>query len=120
MIYSMSDIPKPEVSESTEYDNFMDKLGKSRTEAPTLDGFLDEVHEAEDDDWREHWQDMPEFIQEDNKTHKTIYVHFRNEEDYQEFAQLIGQTLSKKTKSIWHPKLDRTANSLMRWIEDDE
>ena len=40
------------------------------------------------------------------------------EEDYEEFAKLINQNLSEKTKSIWHPKLDRDANSLRRWIEE--
>ena len=40
------------------------------------------------------------------------------QEDYKEFAKIIGQTLTDKTKSIWHPKLDITKNSLMRWIEE--
>ena len=61
---------------------------------------------------------MPEFVQNDKKTYKTIYVHFRNKEDYEDFAKLIEQNLSEKTKSIWHPKLERDQNMLKRWIED--
>ena len=61
---------------------------------------------------------------EDNKDgkFKTIYVNFRNEEDYNEFCELIGQYPSVKSKNnpaIWHPKLDKTANSLLRWIEEE-
>ena len=70
----------------------------------------------EEAEWKKHWQGMPEYKQEDNPTYKTIYVHFRNKEDYEEFAKLIDQNLSEKTKSIWHPKLDRTENALLRWI----
>lgn len=36
-----------------------------------------------------------------------------------EFAKIIEQTLTDKTKSIWHPKLDITKNSLMRRIVDN-
>ena len=46
-------------------------------------------------------------------------MHFRNKEDYEEFAKLIGQPLTKKTKSTWFPRLDRTANSLLRWVEEE-
>jgi len=63
---------------------------------------------------------MPEFRQEDQKPFKTLYVHFRTEDDYKEFADVIGQILTKKTKSIWHPKNEITKNSLLRWVEDDE
>ena len=36
-----------------------------------------------------------------------------------DFAKLINQNISNKTKSIWHPALDRTQNSLLRWVVDD-
>ena len=34
---------------------------------------------------------------------RTIHVHFKNAIDANEFARLIGQKISIKTKSIWHP-----------------
>ena len=46
-------------------------------------------------------------------------MHFRTESDYKDFAKLINQNISNKTKSIWHPALDRTQNSLLRWVVDD-
>lgn len=112
---------KPNVTESASYDNFVGK--KEENTAPTLLDFFEEdgINVPEDDKaWKKHWVGMPEFVQEDNKTYKTIQVHFRNKEDYVEFAKLIKQNLSDKTKSIWHPKLDITKNSLLRWIEDNE
>jgi hypothetical protein len=45
-------------------------------------------------------------------------MKFRNENDYQEFAKRIDQPLTDKTKAIWHPKLERTPNYLLRWIEE--
>jgi hypothetical protein len=72
----------------------------------------------DDNDWENHWISMPEFVQEDNPPFKKIFVSFRSESDYNEFAKLIGQNLSEKTKSIWYPVLDREANSLLRWIEE--
>jgi hypothetical protein len=31
------------------------------------------------------------------------------------FAELIGQKMTPKTKSIWHPQLERTNKQLLRW-----
>lgn len=75
---------------------------------------------ADDKEWKKHWKQMPEFVQEDNPPYKTIYVHFRKEEHYTEFATKVNQPLSDKTKSIWYPELDRTANAKLRWVQDGE
>ena len=58
-------------------------------------------------DWAQEWQGMPEFVQEKQKPFKEIIMRFDNEEDYQEFAVLINQKLTMKTKSAWHPALQR-------------
>jgi len=57
--------------------------------------------------WEKEWQGMPEFIQDKQEAYKTLIIRFDNEEDYQEFASLINQKLTSKTKSIWHPELQR-------------
>ena len=49
------------------------------------------------------WVGMPEFVQEKKEPYKTLIVRFETEQDYKDFAQLIEQKLTKKTKSIWHP-----------------
>lgn len=49
------------------------------------------------------WVGMPEFVQEEKKPYKELIVRFETEDDYKEFSKLIGQSLTIKTKSIWHP-----------------
>lgn len=55
----------------------------------------------------EMWQGMPEFEQEDKSSYQSIHVHFRNAEDVKEFAELIGQRLTDKTRSIWYPQAEK-------------
>ena len=54
------------------------------------------------------WKNMPEFIQEDLHPYKTIMVHFEKYEDMQEFAKLLGITLTIDTKSTWFPQEEKT------------
>ena len=58
------------------------------------------------DDWREEWKGMPEFEQEDLKPYRTINLHFRNDEDVNAFAELMNQSITDKTKSMWFPILE--------------
>ena len=51
----------------------------------------------------ELWEGMPEFSQEKKEPYAKINFRFENEEDLQEFAKLIGQNLTRKTKARWHP-----------------
>ncbi len=64
------------------------------------------------------WVDMPEFVQEKQEPYACIKVRFENQEDLEEFAKLIGQPLTNKTKSIWHPKLVRGINSDKRYTDE--
>ena len=50
------------------------------------------------------WENMPEYSQEDQLAFKTVYVHFKNEQDYKDFQNFIGQPMTQKTKSIWYPE----------------
>jgi len=62
--------------------------------------------------WEDEWQDMPEFIQQKKgKPYAQIIFRFDNEQDLQDFAKLIGQKLTKKTKSAWHPQIERGLNA---------
>ena len=53
--------------------------------------------------WRDHWDGMPEFVQEKQEPYAKIIFRFDTEGDLQEFAKLIGQKLTSKTKSAWFP-----------------
>lgn len=70
-----------------------------------------------DNSWQEEWKNMPEFNQQKQKPHAQIIFRFRNEEDLQEFARLIGQPLTRKTKSCYHPVAVRGLNSGKRYID---
>jgi len=110
--------------EFTEYDNCLN-VKQEIKESSLVDFFdLDEQEKemlmADEKEWKKHWVGMPEFTQEDNPPYKKIIVSFRNKEDYQEFAKIMNQKLTEKTKSIWYPELDREENALLRWMEDDE
>lgn len=69
-------------------------------------------------DWREEWKDMPEFVQDKQRPFATCTIRFRTKEDLEDFARLIGQKMTEKTKSIWHPKLVRGVNAHKRWRDE--
>jgi len=55
----------------------------------------------------EEWQGMPEFEQEAQDAYKAVIVRFAAPDDYQDFATLVKQNLTDKTKSIWYPVRDQ-------------
>ena len=64
--------------------------------------------EADEIDYSEIWEGMPEFEQDDKMNlDRSITVRFANDRDFQEFAEIIGQPLTGQTKSIWHPRLKK-------------
>ena len=52
---------------------------------------------------QEEWQQMPEFVQEKREPFSKIVFRFDSAEDLAEFSEMIGQKLTPKTKSAWHP-----------------
>lgn len=108
------------IKESTQYDNFIDK--KEEIPENDLSSFLG--IEKKEENFREKlWVGMPEYVQENNPPYRTIYLHFRNKEDFDEFVSKYKtiddeQVISKKTKSMWYPKLDKDENRLKRWFEE--
>ena len=70
--------------------------------------------------WEEYWQDMPEFVQEDQTSPKSIIVHFQNKEDMKAFAELVEQKITFKTKFIWYPKVDPAQLINKRYIDTKE
>lgn len=117
---------KVDVQETTEYESCLDfesddyidvtKFMDEELETPIIHPSEEDKHLTRDQLWKKYWKGMPTYDQNDNPPWRQIYLNFRNEEDYNEFAKLIGQNLSDKTKSIWFPKLEIEDNSLHRWI----
>jgi hypothetical protein len=75
-------------------------MAKESNQISLLDDF------GVEENWKEHWKDMPEFKQDDLTSYKSIIVHFENEADYKKFSSLIGQKLTYKTRSIWFPEAE--------------
>ncbi len=69
------------------------------------------------EDWQEHWNSMPEFIQEDLEPFKTIYVHFEKREHMEAFAKLIAQTITINTRSVWYPEAEIGRYANKRYID---
>ena len=90
-----------------------------------LESFFDDEDSVEDgvlgndEAWQDEWVGMPEFNQEQNDCYQKINIRFDNQADVDEFAKLIGQKITPKTKSIWHPSLDRGINSCLLFIDED-
>lgn len=58
--------------------------------------------------WEDEWQDMPEYISEDQSPVQQIIVSFASYADVQAFAELLGMTVSPKTNSTWFPHRPHT------------
>lgn len=64
------------------------------------------------------WEGMPEFVQEEKEPFSKIIVRFETEKDLEDFAKVIGQKLTSKTKSIWHPFKSHWGKGRMMWIDE--
>ena len=56
---------------------------------------------------KEEWVGMPEFV-----------LRFETEEDLNDFAKLIGQKLTPKTKSLWFPHKPHIKPYVRRWVDE--
>lgn len=65
------------------------------------------------------WQGMPEFVQEEQKPYAQVIVRFKTEEDMLDFAKLVGQKLTKRTKSLWHPFRSHWGNGRKEKYQDE-
>jgi len=66
----------------------------------------------------QEWQGMPEFDQQDKTAERSIIVHFNSQQHVDEFAQLLGQQLTDKTKSIWFPAQERMDTEAKRYGDE--
>lgn len=108
------DLLKVELQEVGEANFDLATIGFSVGEMTNL--FLEtEIGET---DAEEEWKGMPEFDQDDKNSFRHIIVHFECQADVDEFARLIGQNLTDKTKSIWHPMQIRMDTESKRYDEE--
>lgn len=68
--------------------------------------------------WREEWQDMPEYVQENLLPNFSVRVNFSSADDLKAFAELIGQPITTQTKSVWFPAQQKV--ELSKYVYVDE
>ena len=68
-------------------------------------------------EWK--WSGMPEFHQTKQEPYAKIIFRFEDEGSLQEFGNMIGQALTAKTKSSWHPFKPHKSTSTFEWEEID-
>ena len=85
--------------------------GKSRVSNETYRKRFNEIN------WKDEWQDMPEFEMEDLSSFRKIIVHFRNQEDIDKSAELIGQKITK-APSIWYPEWKKRRYADKRYVDE--
>jgi len=66
------------------------------------------------------WGGMPQFTSKDGAW-RSIIIHFRNQEALDDFARLIGQTVSPKARFLWHPPEEKILIAKnKRYVSDAE
>lgn len=85
----------------------------------TDDATISLFSEDEVEKWYDpHWQNMPEYTHEDLSAWKKVIVNFTCREDMENFAKLVGQTVTYQTRSIWYPKAEIGRLITKRYIDD--
>lgn len=68
--------------------------------------------------WETEWVGMPEFVQNKQECFAKIIFRFNSQEDLDSFSKLIGQRLTRKTKSAWHPFKSHWGGDKKEWIDE--
>lgn len=55
---------------------------------------------------KKSWDGMPEYDHEDKTAFRSIIVHFKNQENVDKFAELVGQNITDKTRMLWYPEIE--------------
>jgi hypothetical protein len=96
-----------------------DFLGISKTPETEQDALeQNEIYEIGKKEWAA--AGMPSFVATHAGPAKQLLINFRSEEDMLKFAEVLGQVLTPKTRSVWWPEKLRDENGLKRWISEDE
>ena len=79
---------------------------------------IEDIIEWPPEFYDKHWQNMPSYNQPDNGAYRQLIINFEDEAAVKAFSELVSQTLTKKTKSIWFPKREQNNVSDLFWIEE--
>jgi len=96
----------------------VEEIQKSNSTDKT-DGFEQLSLFEEKEWWEDEWQDMPEFIQKDLQPYQTILLHFPNRKSKDEFAELVKQKITSKTKFLWYPAQEIRTITDKRYVDEN-
>jgi hypothetical protein len=66
----------------------------------------------------DEWQGMPEFDQQDTNARYQLTVYFETERDVADFSRIIGQPITKDTKTVYFPQQERRDGKAHRVINE--
>lgn len=61
------------------------------------------------------WEGMPEFEVENKESIRRIIIHFKTNQHVEEFAKLLRQRITDKTKFLWYPEERRMDTESKRY-----
>jgi hypothetical protein len=64
------------------------------------------------------WRGMPEYNQPNNTAFRQIIVEFDNDKEVEAFAELLEQSVTEKTKSLWYPPRDKNIVVDLFWVAE--
>jgi hypothetical protein len=70
--------------------------------------------------WQSDWQAMPRFAQDDLLPKYQVIVNFETPRDVERFAQLVQQTVTTETRSLWYPAVENADEADKRWFSQHE
>lgn len=62
--------------------------------------------EPEPDDPYAEWEGMPEYSHQDKTAFRSLTVHFKDQEAVDQFATLVDQAITPKTRFLWFPEIE--------------
>ena len=89
----------------------------SKSKAPSLF-----VLDGTEEEWDQmHWDNMPEFEQDDLDIYGSMNIAFRTEEDFRKFATLIDQnSITIRSRGVYYPARGENDATLLRWMDEDQ
>lgn len=80
---------------------------------------IDQLFASETDTDAE-WQGMPEFDQQDKKAFQSFMIHFKDQAAVDQFANLIAQKITDKTRYVWFPTIEIERHADKRYAHEPE
>jgi len=74
--------------------------------------------EQGENDAEAEWTGMPEFNQQDKTAFRSFPIHFKNQEAVDQFAALINQKISDRTRYVWFPEIEIDRMADKEYVDD--